>query len=79
MEILILVFLIAMVVALLVGTSNAISHFLGVLFAPLFALFNTAEEEPEDDFAFHMECEDPKDCEEILKKVNDGRIRITLL
>ncbi len=36
-------------------------------------------EELDDDFAFYMECEDPKDCEEIMKKVNDGRIKITPL
>ena len=50
--------------------SSTLNHLLFGQFRP------TAKVDVDDDFAFHIECEDPKDCEELLQKVNSGKIRI---
>lgn len=51
--------------------SSTLNHLLFGQFRP------TAKVDVDDgDFAFHIECEDPKDCEELLQKVNSGKIKI---
>ena len=53
--------------------SSTLNHILFGQFRPT-AKLNTTDD---NDFSFHIECEDPKDCEEILAKVNSGKIKIT--
>lgn len=54
--------------------SSTINHILFGQFRPK-AKFDIEDGEP----AFHVECEDPEDCEDLLNKINSGKIKITQL